>query len=96
MPWLALPYSDRDLKEKLSDKYNCNGIPYLVIINGQTGEVITTNGRAGVSGSNFIEEFPYHPKPMYDVSESMDGIIDQLSLVVIQDYSDADLKKKER
>ena len=41
MPWLALPYEDRDLRNKLSKKFKVSGIPSLVIVNA-SGETITT------------------------------------------------------
>jgi len=86
-PWLMLPYADRDRKQKLGEKYNCSGIPHLVILNGENAEVITENGRAGISGPNHIKDFPYHPKPMYDVSESMDGIDGGVSFLLCQNYA---------
>lgn len=92
MPWLSLNFSDRGTKENLSKKYGCRGIPYLVILDGKTQEVITTNGRAGVSGEKFIEEFPWYPKPAYDISESMDGIEENYSQIVIQDFADQAVK----
>merc|ERR1712232_405627 len=64
MPWLALPYSERDLKAELASEHNCRGIPYLVILDGSTGKTITTDGRAEVSGAKFIETFPWKPTPM--------------------------------
>merc|ERR1712100_478979 len=36
MPWTALPYAQRELKESLGDEHECEGIPYLVIIDGNT------------------------------------------------------------
>jgi len=45
MPWFALPYSARDVKDKLSKKYEVRGIPSLVVLNGG-GELICKNGRA--------------------------------------------------
>jgi len=45
MPWHALPFSKRDLKEKLSQKYQVRGIPTLVVLDGE-GNLVTTNGRA--------------------------------------------------
>jgi len=61
MPWLALPYSNRDLKATLSDQYDCGGIPYLVLLDGKTGAEITRDGReaimeGGVSGFPFDSE----------------------------------------
>jgi len=91
-PWLLMPYSDRERKETLSEKYDCQGIPHLVILDGTTGEVITTNGRAGISGANTVADFPYHPKPMYDVSESMDGIQGGLSIMLVQNYAPEETK----
>lgn len=92
MPWLALPYEKRELKEELAKKYKCNGIPYLVFLDAKTLETITTNGRGGVTGKTFVEDFPYHPKPMYDVSESMDGIM-EMSLFVVQDQASKEVQK---
>lgn len=48
MPWLALPFSERELKGKLSQKYGVSGIPTLVLLDGQTGELLTKDGRAQV------------------------------------------------
>ena len=45
MPWLALPYSDRDRKKALAKKFNPPGtIPTLVILD-ESGETITADGR---------------------------------------------------
>jgi len=63
------------------------------VLDGNNTEVITTNGRASVSSKNYIEEFPWTPKPMYDISESMDGIQDNVSLMVIQNYATEETKK---
>jgi len=68
MPWLALPYSARDLKAKLSKKYKVNGIPSFVIVDAETGEVCTTNGREGVSkGVAGLASFPWKPKPFWEI-----------------------------
>eukprot|EP00928_Gymnodinium_smaydae_P082574 TRINITY_DN658_c1_g1_i1.p1 TRINITY_DN658_c1_g1~~TRINITY_DN658_c1_g1_i1.p1 ORF type:complete len:175 (-),score=43.37 TRINITY_DN658_c1_g1_i1:44-496(-) len=55
MPWHALPFNARDLKQKLSEKFGIQGIPSLIVLDGQ-GSLVTKNGRAeygtylGVSG----------------------------------------------
>ena len=60
MPWLALPFSARELKDSLSRKYGVSGIPMFVVIDGQKpgAPVITVNGREEVmndpSGSKFF------------------------------------------
>lgn len=58
MPWLALPYSLRDLKKSLAEKYKCKGIPYLVLLNGSTGEIVSLEGRSAVT-SGGAEAFPF-------------------------------------
>jgi len=47
MPWLALPYSKRELKEELSSMFGVNGIPSLVICN-KDGTKFNTEGRGAV------------------------------------------------
>merc|ERR1712151_1254285 len=94
MPWLALKYELREEKEGLADKFKCQGIPHLVILDARTMEVVTYNGRGGVSAPTFIEDYPFSPKPMYDIGESLDGIMDGISLMVIQDYSDEAVQKQ--
>jgi nucleoredoxin len=47
MPWLALPFENRDLETELSAKFGIKGIPTLLVL-GPDGEVITDKGRAGV------------------------------------------------
>ena len=44
MPWLALDFSQRDFKDLLSDNFEVDGIPHLVLINLSTG-LININGR---------------------------------------------------
>jgi len=61
-PWLALPFAERAIKEKLSKKFKVNGIPSLVILD-PTGKTITTDGRSAVSQDPSGEEFPWKPKP---------------------------------
>jgi nucleoredoxin len=59
-PWVALPYSDRDAKEKLSKKFKVQGIPTFVIL-GPDGKVITNDGREAVSNDPTGEKFPWIP-----------------------------------
>jgi nucleoredoxin len=66
MPWLAVPYSARSVKESLSSKYRVSGIPTLVFLN-ENGEIITRNGRECVSSDPEGTEFPYSPKPFYEL-----------------------------
>ena len=63
MPWLALPYSDRKRKGKLSSKYGVQGIPTLVLLDPQ-GNVISKDGRSAVQNP---ELFPWVPPPFSEL-----------------------------
>jgi len=56
MPWIALPYEARDLKDRLSKKFKVSGIPALIILD-QNGEIINENGRSGIMS----RPFPFYP-----------------------------------
>lgn len=59
MPWLAVPFEARDVKERLSKKFKVRGIPSLVLVDGDTGETINANARAAVLGAP--DDFPWKP-----------------------------------
>lgn len=85
MPWWGLPFDKRGEKEELSNNFDVEGIPSLVFIDAKTGETITKNGRGGISAPTFVEDFPYHPKPVNDLSVTADGINENASLIVFLD-----------
>lgn len=60
MPWLALPYSNRELKETLSKKYKVRGIPSFVILDS-AGNTITTEGRDEIMSDPAGARFPWKP-----------------------------------
>merc|ERR1711988_156405 len=84
MPWLALPYSERDLKGKLSKVFNVEGIPSFHIIE-HDGTVINNNGRGAVGGDSEGKEFPWYPKPVNDLSAGPDGINETPSIVALME-----------
>merc|ERR1711988_823135 len=88
MPWLALPYSERDLKGKLSKVFNVEGIPSFHIIE-HDGTVINNNGRGAVGGDPEGKEFPWYPKPVNDLSAGPDGINETPSVIVLMEGVDA-------
>jgi nucleoredoxin len=47
MPWLALSYTDRQLKSQLSGALDVSGIPSLTLINPRSGELVM-NGRGAI------------------------------------------------
>ncbi|CAH1786556.1 unnamed protein product [Owenia fusiformis] len=59
MPWLALSFGDDDIKGEVSSEFNIRGIPSLIIIDGATGEVKSSDGRGLVSSDVNGEKFPW-------------------------------------
>merc|ERR1712070_1250791 len=41
MPWHALPFREREIKEKLSAKFDVKGIPMLIVLDGN-GKLVTS------------------------------------------------------
>jgi len=63
MPWLALPYTRRDLKQKLSSKFKVSGIPSLVLLDS-SGKCYNMNGRSAVSD---LESYPWQPRKLSEI-----------------------------
>eukprot|EP00939_MAST-03C_sp_MAST-3C-sp1_P004723 g4723.t1 len=59
MPWKALDFAHRDLKTKLSEMYEVEGIPTLVLLKPD-GSLISTDGRSLVSAG--ADAFPWTPE----------------------------------
>jgi len=93
MPFMALPYANREGKAELSKAFGVSGIPALVFVDPTTGKVITDEGRGAISASTFIEDFPYHPKPVNDIGASVSGINDKKCLVLFMEDSSAEEQK---
>jgi len=85
-PWLALPFKDRALKEKLSKRFGVQGIPTLVLLD-KDRSVITTEGRGAVLQD--LADFPFHEKPVKDLSKSADGIDEVPSVVVLAEGAES-------
>lgn len=84
MPWLALPYSERAAKEKLSKVFGVDGIPSFHIIE-HDGTVINNSGRGAVGGDPEGSDFPWHPKPVNDLSAGPDGINETPSIIALME-----------
>mmetsp|Transcript_26613 Transcript_26613/g.61159 ORF Transcript_26613/g.61159 Transcript_26613/m.61159 type:complete len:420 (+) Transcript_26613:61-1320(+) len=66
MPWLALPYTERELKATLSKKFKVQGIPSLVILDNDAN-LITLDGREAVTSDPTGEDLPWKPAALKDV-----------------------------
>ncbi|XP_043910248.1 nucleoredoxin isoform X1 [Protopterus annectens] len=69
MPWLAVPYGDEGRRSRLNRLYGIQGIPTLIILDPK-GDIITRQGRVEVLNDVDCKEFPWHPKPVLELTES--------------------------
>jgi nucleoredoxin len=58
MPWLALPFAERALKQTLSKRFKVSGIPSLVLVDGVTGQVLSKDGRSVIMSDPQGTDFP--------------------------------------
>lgn len=73
MPWMALPFSDREMKQKLSSKFKVSGIPTFLLLDGETGAVINKSGREVVMGDPEGRNYPWTPKSFQEIVGSNGG-----------------------
>jgi hypothetical protein len=88
MPWLALPFADRDRKNALSKKFGVKGIPWLVLVD-ENGQTITKNGRAAIQADPQGANFPWaHNKaaasmetssPTKSLGTPLDGFLQEVA-----------------
>jgi len=64
MPWLAVPFARRDIKKDLSKQYKVSGIPALILLDGDTGAVISKDGRSVIMADSVGANFPWAPKSL--------------------------------
>lgn len=69
MPWTAIPFEERGAAATLSSKLKVQGIPTMAVVDAKTGEVITTDGREGVSGDGAAANYPWRPKTFWEIME---------------------------
>ncbi|GMH70966.1 hypothetical protein TrRE_jg4472 [Triparma retinervis] len=100
MPWLALPYENREAKNSLSKMFEVEGIPSLVVlgpsIDGKR-EVINAAARGAASLDN-IADFPWRPKPYSELSSTVEcngsDINESTAVIVLCEAADDDEQKE--
>ena len=45
MPWLTLDHQQQETKEKLDEKFQVDGIPTFILIDGDSGDIICKDAR---------------------------------------------------
>lgn len=69
MPWVAVPYADEARRSRLNRLYGIQGIPTLIVLDSK-GDVITRQGRVEVLNDIECHEFPWHPKPVLELTDT--------------------------
>ena len=64
------------MQGKLSRKFKVTGIPTLVIINSETGKLITADGRAVVTDDPDGKDFPWYPETFLDIMKKGELLAD--------------------
>lgn len=54
MPWAAIPFADRGTAQSLGQRFGVRGIPALIILDGDSGNIIDQDGRSTVMNSRGI------------------------------------------
>merc|ERR1711934_835596 len=94
MPWLALPYSNREGKSDLSSIFEVRGIPSLVTID-PSGKVINKSARGAASADPDGLKFPWAPEPVNDVNVDQDGLNEETCVIALLSGA-TDAEKKAR
>jgi len=89
MPWLALPYEDRNRQSELSAKYGVKSIPTLALLD-EAGATITTEARDELPDDPEGKNFPWRPPLVRDLALGKTGRLNELPSVVCLCESVAD------
>ncbi|XP_021895791.1 probable nucleoredoxin 1 [Carica papaya] len=67
MPWLAIPFSDSDTRNRLDELFKVRGIPHLVILD-ENGKVVSDDG-VGIVREYGVEGFPFTLERVKELKE---------------------------
>ena len=63
MPWLAIDYSEDEIKDLLNDKYDVQGVPSFVLVDGDSCEMIQADARSALQYKDKEgNDFPWKDK----------------------------------
>lgn len=61
MPWSAVPFEDKQRRERLADKFGIRGIPHLVLLD--KNGIVNGDAQAAVWHDTQADKFPWHGPP---------------------------------
>lgn len=86
MPWLSVPYSGKT-RATAAQLLGVSALPTLLIFD-ENQQLITANGRPEIIKDPSGERFPWHPKPLAELSESPDVITQKPAFIVFMEGGD--------
>ncbi len=69
MPWFRVDYSERDLKDKMSEFFEIEGIPTLILLDGN-GQVITKEGTGLIMAAPFDQLAAFEAKRLEEEEQA--------------------------
>jgi len=69
MPWLAVPFADEKIREKLNKALKVQGIPHFTMI-GPDGAIINEDARGSVMRDPTGASYPWPPPPYFPLSDA--------------------------
>jgi len=89
-PWLAVPFDNEQLRNALNKRFEVEGIPMLVTVDGD-GNVINTDARGCVDSDPDGARWPWHPPALKAIDEAVDDINEGQALICfLEGLSDAE------
>ncbi|CAF1415141.1 unnamed protein product [Rotaria sordida] len=71
MPWWKLDYKERDKRNELAGSFKVSGIPNLILLDGDSGEIICNNAREQIQFQDKKgENFPWKGETKAKASKS--------------------------
>lgn len=67
MPWLAIPFSDSETRDRLNELFKVSGIPHCVILD-EEGKVVSDNG-VEIIREYGIEAYPFTQEKIKDLKD---------------------------
>ncbi|KAG8383174.1 hypothetical protein BUALT_Bualt05G0157200 [Buddleja alternifolia] len=67
MPWVAVPFSDAETRERLDETFKVNGIPHLVLLD-ENGKILTDEGVVVIREYG-AEGYPFSPERIQKLKE---------------------------
>ncbi|KAF2286653.1 hypothetical protein GH714_023240 [Hevea brasiliensis] len=67
MPWLAIPFSDSEIRDRLDELFKVQGIPHLVILD-ESGKVSCESG-VEIIQEYGVEGYPFTPEKIKELKE---------------------------